>query len=91
MNKKELIKSVYDKMDGLPLKQCENAVNAVLNSITDELAKGGEVNLVGFGSFYVKPHQAKTARNPRTGETVHVPAKNVPTFKVGKGLKEAVN
>lgn len=91
MNKKELIKSVYDKLDGLPLKQCENAVNAVLDSIQDELAKGGEVVLVGFGSFSVKPHQAKTARNPRTGEIVHVPAKNVPTFKAGKGLKEAVN
>ncbi|STZ09322.1 DNA-binding protein HRm [Moraxella caprae] len=49
MNKQELVKSVYDKLDGLPLKQAENAVNAVLGSIKDELAKGGEVNLVGFG------------------------------------------
>lgn len=91
MNKQELVKSVYDKLDGLPLKQCENAVNAVLGSIKDELAKGGEVNLVGFGSFCVKTHKERTARNPQTGEKVQVSAKKVPTFKAGKGLKEAVN
>lgn len=91
MNKRELIKSVYDKLDGLPLKQCENAVNAVLNSIQDELAQGGEINLVGFGSFTIKIHKARTARNPQTGEKVQVPAKKVPAFKAGKGLKDAVN
>lgn len=91
MNKQELIKSVYDKMDGLPLKQAENAVNAVLNSIKDELAKGGEVNLAGFGSFAVKTQKVRTGRNPRTGEKIQVPAKKAPSFKAGKGLKEAVN
>lgn len=91
MNKQELVKSVYDKLDGLPLKQAENAVNAVLGSIKDELAKGGEVNLVGFGSFAVKTHKARTGRNPQTGEKIEVPAKKVPSFKAGKGLKEAVN
>lgn len=91
MNKRELIKSVYDKLDGLPLKQCENAVNAVLNSIQDELAQGGEINLVSFGSFTIKTHKARTARNPQTGEKVQVPAKKVPAFKAGKGLKDAVN
>lgn len=91
MNKQELIKSIYDKMDGLPLKQCENAVNAVLNSIKDELAKGGEVNLMGFGSFSVKTQKARTGRNPKTGEKLTIPAKKAPSFKAGKGLKEAVN
>lgn len=91
MNKQELIKSVYDKLDGLPLKQAENAVNAVLGSIKGELAKGGEVNLVGFGSFAVKTQKERTARNPKTGEKLTIPAKKVPSFKAGKGLKEAVN
>lgn len=91
MNKKELIKSVYDKLDGLPLKQCENAVNAVLDSIKCELAKGGEINLVGFGSFAVKTHKERTGRNPKTGEKLTIPAKKVVTFKAGKGLKEVVN
>ena len=91
MNKQELVKSVYDKLEVLPVKQCENAVNAVLDSIKGELAKGGEINLVGFGSFAVKTHQARIARNPKTGEKVQVPAKKVPSFKAGKGLKEAVN
>lgn len=91
MNKKELVKSVYDKLDGLPLKQCENAVNAVLNSIQETLAGGDEVVLVGFGTFSVREQKARTARNPKTGEKVQVPAKKVPDFKAGKGLKEAVN
>lgn len=91
MNKQELIKSVYDKLDGLPLKQCENAVNAMLDSIKDELAKGGEVNLTGFGSFTVKTYKERTGRNPKTGEKLTIPAKKVPNFKAGKGLKDAVN
>lgn len=91
MNKQELIKSVYDKMDGLPLKQAENAVNAVLSSIKDELAQGGEVVLVGFGTFSVREQKVRTGRNPKTGEKLTIPAKKVPTFKAGKGLKEAVN
>ncbi|STY93076.1 HU family DNA-binding protein [Moraxella bovis] len=91
MNKQELVKSVYDKLDGLPLKQAENAVNAVLGSIKDELAKGGEINLVGFGSFAVKTQKARTGRNPQTGEKIQVPTKKVPSFKAGKGLRDAVN
>lgn len=91
MNKQELIKSVYDKLDGLPLKQCENAVNAVLGSVKDELAQGDEVNLVGFGLFAVKTQKARTGRNPQTGEKLTIPAKKFPLFKAGKGLKEAVN
>lgn len=91
MNKQELVKSVYGKMDGLPLKQAENAVNAVLESIKETLAGGDEVMLVGFGSFSVREQKARTARNPKTGEKIQVPAKKVPSFKTGKGLKEAVN
>lgn len=91
MNKQELVKSVYEKLDNLSLKQCENAVNAVLDSIKDELANGGEINLVGFGSFSVREQKARTGRNPKTGEKLTIPAKKVPSFKAGKGLKEAVN
>lgn len=91
MNKKELIKSVYDKLDDLPLKQCENAVNAVLDSIKETLANGDEVVLIGFGGFVVREHNARTARHPKTGEEIQVPAKKSVVFKAGKGLKEAVN
>lgn len=91
MNKKELIKSVYDKLDDLPLKQCENAVNAVLDSIKETLGRGDEVVLIGFGGFVVREHHARTARNPKTGEEIQVPAKKSVVFKAGKGLKEAVN
>lgn len=91
MNKQELVKSVYEKLDNLSLKQCENAVNAVLDSIKDELANGGEINLVGFGSFSVREQKARTGRNPKTGEKLTISAKKVPSFKAGKGLKEAVN
>lgn len=91
MNKKELIKSVYDKLDDLPLKQCENAVNAVLDSIKETLGRGDEVVLIGFGGFVVREHHARTARHPKTGEEIQVPAKKSVVFKAGKGLKEAVN
>ena len=59
--------------------------------MTNELSGGGEVRLLGFGNFVVADRKATTARNPRTGETVQVPASKSPKFKAGKALKEAVN
>lgn len=90
MNKQELIQAIANK-SGLTQKDAKTALDATLAVITSTLAKGDEINLVGFGSFAVKTHQARTARNPKTGEKVQVPAKKVPSFKAGKGLKEAIN
>ena len=67
------------------------AVDAVLESVTQTLAGGGGVSLVGFGTFSVKARAARMGRNPRTGEAIHIKASNVPGFKAGKALKEAVN
>lgn len=90
MNKQELIQAVADK-SGLTQKDAKTALDATLAVITSTLAKGDEINLVGFGSFTVKTQKERTARNPKTGEKIQVPAKKVPSFKAGKGLKEAVN
>src|SRR3546814_3504753 len=67
------------------------AVEAVFDAITGALKKGGEVRLVGFGTFAVSKRKASTGRNPRTGETMTIAASNQPTFKAGKALKDAVN
>ncbi|MEM8647772.1 MAG: HU family DNA-binding protein, partial [Pseudomonadota bacterium] len=64
---------------------------ATLNSISSELANGGEVRLVGFGTFSVSHRAASQGRNPRTGEAMMIPASNNPKFKAGKALKDAVN
>lgn len=89
MNKQELIQAISDRT-GLTKAQSKTALNATLAVISDTLADGGEVVLTGFGSFKIKHAQARTGRNPHTGEVVQIPAKNVVAFKVGKGLKNAV-
>ena len=90
MNKGELIEAVAGSA-GLSRADATKAVDAVLDSITGTLANGGSVSLVGFGTFSVKARAARSGRNPRTGETIHIPASNVPGFKAGKALKAAVN
>ena len=90
MNKNDLIASVADKADLTKAKAAE-AVDAVLDGITSSLSSGGEVRLIGFGNFVVAHRKASTARNPQTGAIVDVPAANVPRFKPGKALKDAVN
>lgn len=90
MNKNELISAVADKT-GMTKESAGGAVDAVLSCITDTMADGGEVRLLGFGSFVVADRKATTARNPRTGEPIAVPASKAPKFKAGKALKEAVN
>jgi len=67
------------------------AVDAVLDSVTDAMQKGDQVTLVGFGTFLVRKREARTGRNPRTGEPLEIAASNVPSFKAGKALKDAVN
>jgi integration host factor subunit beta len=69
----------------------ERIVTTIFNEISAALARGDRVELRGFGAFSVKHRNARTGRNPRTGETVHVGAKRVPYFKTGKQLREMLN
>ena len=85
MNKTELIAAVAEKTD-LSKKDADAAVSAVLGAITDALKAGDKIQLVGFGTFEVRNRAAKQGRNPRTGETMTVPASKVPAFKAGKAL-----
>ena len=89
MNKTEFINAVAAK-GGIEKKCAEKAVNAVFATIADELAKGEKIQLVGFGTFEIRERAEKQGRNPRTGETMTVPASKVPAFKAGKALKDAV-
>ncbi len=89
MNKTELVNAVAEKAD-LSKKDADKAVAAVLESITDALAQGDKVQIVGFGTFEVRARAEKQGRNPKTGEAMIVPASNLPAFKAGKALKEAV-
>ena len=90
MNKGELIETVAGSA-GLSRADATKAVDAVLDSVTSTLAGGGRVSLVGFGTFSVKARAARMGRNPRTGEAIQIKASNVPGFKAGKALKDAVN
>ena len=89
MNKTELIAAVAEKAE-LSKKDAEKAVKAVLDSVEGALKAGEKVQLIGFGTFEIRERAAKEARNPRTGETVKVPAAKVPAFKPGAALKDAV-
>ncbi len=90
MNKTELITAVAQKT-GCTRKEAEQAVVAMLEIITEELAASGRVQLVGFGAFETKRREARIGRNPKTLETVEIPATTVPVFKAGRALKEKVN
>jgi DNA-binding protein HU-beta len=90
MNKAELIDAVSGHT-GLAKAEATRAVDAVFDSITAALKSGDTVSLLGFGSFAVKARAARAGRNPRTGETIEIAASNVPGFKAGKALKDAVN
>ncbi|GAB4572478.1 MAG: HU family DNA-binding protein [Rhodothalassiaceae bacterium] len=90
MNKNELISNVAEAA-GLSKADATKAVDAVFSSITGALKKGGDVRLVGFGTFSVAQRAASTGRNPRTGETIKIAASKQPKFKAGKQLKDAVN
>ncbi len=89
MNKNELVASVAEKAE-ISKKDAEAAVKAVTEAITEALAEGDKVSLVGFGTFSVKERAARTGINPRTKETVEIPAAKVPAFKAGAALKDAV-
>lgn len=90
MNKNELIDAIAASAD-LPKASAGRALDAIVDSITEALSKGDQVTLVGFGTFAVKHRAAREGRNPQTGQTIQIKASNVPGFKPGKALKDAVN
>lgn len=90
MNKNELIGAVASTA-GVSKTQASDAVEAVFGSISRELSSGGEVRLVGFGTFMVANRKATTGRNPRTGDPIQIKASKQPKFKAGSPLKDAVN
>ncbi|XIF20204.1 MAG: HU family DNA-binding protein [Acetilactobacillus jinshanensis] len=79
------------KKTGLTKKDTSNALNAIVDTVKGSLSKGEGVRLIGFGSFTVRHRAARKGRNPQTGKTMQISARNVPAFKAGKGLKEKVN
>ena len=90
MNKNELVASVADA-SGLSKVDAGKAVDGVFDSIASTLKSGGDVRIVGFGTFSVANRAATTGRNPRTGETIQIKASKQPKFKAGSPLKAAVN
>ena len=89
MNKTELIAAVAEKA-GLTKKDAESVINATFETITESLTKGDKVQVSGFGIFEVKAREARVGRNPRTKETIQIPATKLPVFKASKALKDAI-
>ncbi len=89
MNKQALVEKIHAQLGGTKV-QSEQVVETIISSITEALKKGEEVSLSGLGIFSAKMRNARQARNPRTGETIQVPAMRVPKFRPAKALKDAV-
>ncbi|MBM3256301.1 MAG: HU family DNA-binding protein [Candidatus Moranbacteria bacterium] len=89
MNKEELVAAVAKKA-GLSKKDAEGALKAAIEAIKDALKKGSKVTLTGFGTFLSAKRAARKGVNPQTGASINIPARTVPRFKAGKGLKDAV-
>lgn len=90
MNKSELIEAIAQEAK-LSLKDASSIVATILDTMTDTLAVGENIEIRGFGSFIIKEYESYQGRNPKTGEVINVPPKRLPFFKVGKELKERVN
>ncbi|MNI90827.1 DNA-binding protein HU-beta [compost metagenome] len=90
MNKQELVAAIAAATD-LSKSKAEQALNAITETVTSELAAGNEVVLVNFGTFGVRARAARPGRNPQTGAVIALAAKTVPAFRPGKALKDAVN
>ncbi|MCH8836388.1 MAG: HU family DNA-binding protein [Candidatus Marinimicrobia bacterium] len=90
MNKQDVVAAVA-RRSGISKASADDAVGAVFGAITDALRKGEDVRLVGFGTFSTRRRAARPGRNPRTGETIQIPASTQPKFKPGRPLKDAVN
>lgn len=89
MNKQAIVDVVHEKLGGTKVA-AEEVVDTVIGSIVNTMKKGEEVSIAGLGIFSVKQRAARTARNPKTGESIQVPAMKVPKFRAAKALKEAV-
>lgn len=89
MNKTELIAAAAEN-SGMTKKDTERVINAAIDAIAAELAKGSRVQLSGFGIFEVKHREARVGRNPRTKEAIEIPASRTPVFKPSKALKDTV-
>ena len=89
MNKTELVNAVAERAE-LNKQDATKAVNALFETISNTLAKGEKIQLIGFGTFEVRERAARTGRNPQTGEEIQIAASKVPAFKPGKELKESV-
>ncbi len=90
MNKSELIDAIAAAAD-ISKASAGRALDAAVDAVTNELKSGGQVSLVGFGTFSVKDRAARSGRNPQTGETIQIKAAKIPSFKAGKALKDACN
>ncbi|MFZ5466409.1 MAG: HU family DNA-binding protein [Pseudomonadota bacterium] len=90
MNKSELIDAVAQSAD-ISKAAAARAVDGFVAAVSDALKKGEQVTLVGFGTFLVREREARTGRNPQTGAEIKIAASKLPSFKAGKGLKDAVN
>lgn len=89
MNKAAIAEIIHEQMGGTKVS-AEQTLDKILEEMVKTLKKGGEVSIAGLGIFSVKPRAARTARNPKTGEAIKVPATNVPKFRAAKALKDAV-
>lgn len=90
MNKTELVAAIAEKSE-LKKAESEKALKALIEVVSEELKKGGKVQLIGFGTFEVAERKARTGKNPQTGKAIKIPASKAPKFKAGKALKDAVN
>mgnify|MGYP001545398802 CR=1 FL=1 len=91
MTKSELVAHVAGRLPHLTLKDADIIVDTIFESMADALAQGDGIEIRGFGSFKVKNREERQGRNPKTGESVHIPAKKWPHFKIGKELYERIN
>jgi integration host factor subunit beta len=91
MTRSDIVQALADKFGQLTHKDAEYAVKAILDSMSDALAKGHRIEIRGFGSFSINRRPPRLGRNPRSGESVEIPEKRVPHFKPGKALREAVD
>ena len=90
MNKTELVAAIAEKAE-LSKKDAEKALKAFTETVAETLQNGDKIQLVGFGTFEVRNREARTGKNPRTGEAIQIAASKVPAFKAGKALKDVVN
>lgn len=91
MIRSELVQNLAEKNSDLTFGEVERIVDVFFSEITEQLAKGGRVELRGFGAFTTRSREARKGRNPRTGEAVSIAAKKVPFFKPGKEIRERLN